>query len=166
MKGKLESVKGMGSYDNSEDSNNILTTLENISLNDPSVIIHKDYQLLAEQYLSMGKYYYDHCKAKEALECFDRSIDLNSYYAAAYTEKGNDLRFLGDNQEALNLLEKAIKLDNDYIITYYLKVRVLLTFNGQSQTVDCYNKAEQLFDDSKVNAEVCSHLSLSFLFSY
>ena len=52
-------------------------------------------------------------EAKEALECFDRAVELDPGNARAHSGKGDVLHALGREAEALECFDRAVELDPD-----------------------------------------------------
>ncbi len=54
---------------------------------------------------------------KEALECFNRALSINSQYPEAWYHKGNALSALGEPDEALECYDMALGIDPTHAMT-------------------------------------------------
>lgn len=75
-----------------------------------------------EMLLEMGKY-------QEALESFDKFLELDPNDVDVLFVKGYSLMLLGKNQEALKCYEKALELDPDFEAAKKAKSDLLLKIN-------------------------------------
>jgi len=51
---------------------------------------------------------------KKAIGCFEKAIQINPNYAAAYNNLGNALKELGEYQKAISCYEKAIEINPNH----------------------------------------------------
>ena len=70
----------------------------------------------------------------------------------AYREKAIALYDLGNYEEALQVLEKAIKLRNNFDEGYYYKGRCLEKLNRTPEAIDAYQMA-LMFDTAYIEAK-------------
>ncbi len=85
---------------------------------------------------NLGKY-------KEAIENYDKAIELNPKYADAYNNRGNAKLHSGKNEEAIEDYNKAIELDPQYD-TYYNRGNAKLHSGKNEEAIEDYNKAIEL----------------------
>jgi tetratricopeptide (TPR) repeat protein len=69
-----------------------------------------------ERGISLGK----SGEYKEAIECFDKAIELNPNYAMAYSDRGIVYEKLKKYERAIEDYNKAIALDPNYVKAYWL----------------------------------------------
>ena len=72
-----------------------------------------------EKYYEEGVNYHKERKYKEAVQAFDKVIELNPNYSIAYNGRGNARKNLGEYQEAIQDFNKAIELNPNYSMAYY-----------------------------------------------
>lgn len=65
-----------------------------------------------------GNAYYNEQKFAEAIVAYTRAIELNPYYADAYSNRGTAKDNLGQYKEAIADYDEAIRLQPDYAIAY------------------------------------------------
>ena len=97
-------------------------------------------------------------KLEEALEWYDKAIELDPKYAVAYKSKGNTLYKLHKYEEALEWYDKAIALNPGYADAYYGKghtLNLLQRYEEAIKSLDTaigLNPAESTHYNSKVYA--------------
>jgi tetratricopeptide (TPR) repeat protein len=84
----------------------------------------------------MGRY-------KEALQAFDKAIELQPNYAGAWAHKGETLQKMERYKEAEQVLQKALEIDPEYSyarerlgLTYYLEQKTCLSLATFVQMVE------------------------------
>jgi tetratricopeptide (TPR) repeat protein len=87
----------------------------------------------------------------EALDCYEKAIDLDPNFVYAWSGKGWALSNLGRNDEALDCYEKAIDLDPNFMYAWSGKGWALSNLDRNDEALDCYEKAIDL-DPNFVNA--------------
>jgi tetratricopeptide (TPR) repeat protein len=87
----------------------------------------------------------------EAIECYDKALELNSEFACAYNNKGLSLYYLGDNNEAIECYDKALEINPQNADAYYNKGLSLSTLKNYPEAIECYDKALEMQSDN-VNA--------------
>jgi tetratricopeptide (TPR) repeat protein len=80
-------------------------------------------------------------KNKEALECFDKAIEIEPDYAKAWNNKGVVLDDLGRHEEALECFDKAIEIEPDYAKAWNNKGAVLDDLGRHEEAIKCFEKA-------------------------
>jgi len=99
----------------------------------------------AEKYYLKGRdYFLEQDKQHEALEYFNKAINLNPNYAKAYVEKGEVLCISRKYIESLECIEQAIKLNENDVRAHYNKAIVLVKLNKIQNAKECFNLAEKL----------------------
>lgn len=91
--------------------------------------IGKDLEELNE----IGKTLIDEGKYEEAIECFDKALELDPTYIRAYNNKGCVFEALNKHEEAIECYDKAIELNPDDHETYNNKQFVLSKLNKKGE---------------------------------
>jgi tetratricopeptide (TPR) repeat protein len=82
---------------------------------------------------NLGKY-------NEALECFDRALDINPKYAKALLDKAIGLLIMERAKEALECSDKALEIDPEYNIAWCTKGMSLRRLNKLEESIACFDK--------------------------
>src|SRR5260370_12769552 len=92
-----------------------------------------------EQWLDEGNQLYDRAHYQEALQAYERAIQLDPNFAEAHDARGDALSSLERSQEALAAYEQAIQLDPNYAHAYEQSIRLdpscASTYNGEGNTL-------------------------------
>jgi tetratricopeptide (TPR) repeat protein len=83
-------------------------------------------------------------KYDEAIECYDKAIELNPNNADAYNNKGTVLSELRNYHQAIECYDKAIALSKNDDIIYYNKGNALCELNKYDEAIEYYDKAIEL----------------------
>jgi len=86
-------------------------------------------------------------KLQEAVQAYDKAIQLNPDYAEAYCNRGNTLKDLGRLDEALQNYDKVIQLKPDFAEAYCNLGAVLKELGRLSDAVKSLERAIQLKPD-------------------
>ena len=84
---------------------------------------------------------------QQAIDCYNKAIELDPEDADTYNNKGIALKSLGEYQQAIDCYDKAIKLKPDDLKAYYNKGDALRELGDHQQAIDCYDKAIELTPD-------------------
>ena len=76
----------------------------------------------------------------EAIECYDKALELNSQFACAYNNKGLSLYYHGDNNEAIECYDKALEINPQNADAYYNKGIILSTNEYNTKAIECCEK--------------------------
>jgi tetratricopeptide (TPR) repeat protein len=90
---------------------------------------------------------------QEALEAYDKAIELDPNYVQAYNNKGAALVGLGRYREALEAYDKAIELDPNNVQAYVNKGKVLINLKREDEKVlrifaDFLKKSTTIMEDA------------------
>jgi tetratricopeptide (TPR) repeat protein len=80
-------------------------------------------------------------KYDEAVQAYDKAIDINPQYAEAWAGKGAALYDQHKYDEAIQAFDKAIDIDPQYIIAWLLKGISLADQGKYNEAVQAYDKA-------------------------
>ena len=81
---------------------------------------------------------------EEALQCYNKAIELNPNYDAAWNNKGNTLENLGRREEALQCYNKAIELNHHHPDAWRNKGVALWKLGRREEARQCIKKAVEL----------------------
>ncbi|MCQ8893831.1 MAG: tetratricopeptide repeat protein [Methanolinea sp.] len=90
--------------------------------------------------------YYKQGRFLDAIECFDRVIEMDPTHVDAWREKGICLKELGRYEEALQCFDRALDLDGKVPATYYAKGETLEKLGKETGDYTLYEKAVTCFD--------------------
>ena len=69
--------------------------------------------------IDLGKY-------DEAIQCYDKAIEIDANYADAWNNKGNALDNLGKYDEAIQCYDSAIEIDANMLLHGITKVMLFI----------------------------------------
>ncbi len=98
----------------------------------------------AKQYYNKGNALATLDKYSEAIDCFDKAIELNPNHARAYSNKGNALYDLDNYSEAIDCFDKAIELNPNHAHAYSNKGNALYDLGKHSEAIDWFDQAIKL----------------------
>jgi tetratricopeptide (TPR) repeat protein len=81
---------------------------------------------------------------EEAINCFDRALQLDPLYAPAWNNKGNYLHDLGRDDDAVRCYERALELDPHNAGAWNNKGASLRSLSRNDEAIRCYDKALEL----------------------
>jgi tetratricopeptide (TPR) repeat protein len=80
-------------------------------------------------------------KHEEAIECFDKSLQLNPKELKPWFSKGVSLGVLGKNDEAITYFDKALEINPNYALAWSEKGLSLGVLGKNDEAISCYDKA-------------------------
>ena len=86
-------------------------------------------------------------KFQEAIESYNKAIQIKPDYAEAYSNRGIALKELGELEEAVESCNKAIQIKPDYAEAYYNRGIALKDLGQLEEAIESYNKAIQIKPD-------------------
>ena len=104
-----------------------------------------------EQWLDEGNQLYDRAHYQEALQAYERAIQLDPNFAEAHDARGDALSSLERSQEALAAYEQAIQLDPNYAHAYEGEGNVFYNLKLYYEALEAYEQAIR-FDPSSASA--------------
>ena len=87
----------------------------------------------------------------EAVECFDKALEIDFNLASAWMHKGNALDYLGRHKEALACYDKALEIDPNYLALLVWTNRGLCHHHmgKHEEAIACYDKALNIVNFEK-----------------
>ncbi|MEM2123825.1 MAG: tetratricopeptide repeat protein, partial [Methanolinea sp.] len=90
--------------------------------------------------------YYRQGRFLDAIECFDRVIEMDPSHVDAWREKGVCLKELGRYEEALQCFDRVLDLNDRTPATYYARGEALERLGRERGDFTLYEKAIECFD--------------------
>ena len=98
----------------------------------------------AESYFNSGNLYLRLEDNREAINDYDRAIELDPKYASAYNNRGIAYARLGDSRQAIKEFDKSIELSPRVPEAYYNRAIIYGRLGDEQQAIDNYKKAARL----------------------
>ena len=83
-------------------------------------------------------------RTEEALDCYDKALEIDLRNEAALTAKGSTLYNLGRYEEFLQCLDKALEKNQKYGDAWFCKGNNLDSLGRYDEAICCYDKALEL----------------------
>ena len=112
----------------------------------------------AEAWMNRGIALDELGKKNEALECYDKAININPDYANAWNNKGIVLLALGKKEKALECYKRAIEINPNYANAWNNKGFVLNDLGKKKEALKCYEKAT---DINPNNVDIWNNMGIS-----
>ena len=109
-----------------------------------SVATRAPRQITADDWYNKGIEFFIMKKCNEALQAFDKAIELSSQYINAWINKGFILNNLGKYEEAIAAFDTVISLNPKSIDAWYNKGFVLDSICKYDKAIEAYDKAIEL----------------------
>jgi len=90
-----------------------------------------------------GTEYLKQGKTTEAIECFDKAIEINPLFELPWANKGNILFKLGKYEDALECINKALELSPNWAEALKLKGMILINLKRNEEALECLEKAKE-----------------------
>ncbi|HXT83995.1 MAG TPA: tetratricopeptide repeat protein [Verrucomicrobiae bacterium] len=87
----------------------------------------------------------------EAIECYNKALEINPQNADAYNNKGLSLYYIGNNNEAIECYNKALEINPQNADAFFNKAQALSTLEKYSEAIEYYNKALEI-NSNDINA--------------
>ncbi len=81
---------------------------------------------------------------KEAIEYFNKLIEINPDDSVAFNNKGLALYYLQRYEDAIQCFDDAIESNSKYTLAYYNKSMALFRLEEYQKSIDCFNQAFKL----------------------
>ncbi len=94
-----------------------------------------------ESHFVKGLYYSATEKFQDAIAEYNKALDISFTFMEAYREKSIALYELGLYEKSLEVITKAVTLQNNYEEGYYYQGKVLEKLNRKNDAIECYRTA-------------------------
>ncbi|HKB43191.1 MAG TPA: tetratricopeptide repeat protein, partial [Chitinophagaceae bacterium] len=125
-------------------------------------VINK-YKIIPAAYYNRGLYLFNENQDKEALNNFNKSIELKPDYADAYNNRGSLFIKQGKTDEALIDLNKAISYNTNFIQSYFNRGFLLYQKKQYAEALMDYNKVIELKPDAEKLTIVYNLMGLLYM---
>lgn len=105
------------------------------------------YQTVDKAYNNRGVAFMNEKRDDEALNDFNKAIELKPYYAEAHFNRGNVYMNAKENDLALNDFNKAIELKPNYAKAFHNRGSLFMYQNKNEEALSDFNKAIELQPD-------------------
>jgi len=103
-----------------------------------------DPKLKIVEFLEQGNALYDLGKHEEAINAYNKAIELNPKLASAWYNKGVALTNQGKDDEAIVAYDKAIEIDPKHASAWYNKGNALYNIGKYEEAIIAYDKAIEI----------------------
>jgi tetratricopeptide (TPR) repeat protein len=117
----------------------------------------KDYNTDSENketHATRGNEYAMEGRYNEAIECYDKVIEIDPQFSSAWNDKGAVLLALGRNNESLSCLEKSIEIDPNYDLAWCNICEALVKLDEQEEARECLDNALNLATSPQTKANL------------
>jgi len=97
--------------------------------------------LLLKEYLLKGNGHYFRTEYSEAIECYDKALEIDSEHTDAWFMKGEALRALSQFEQAIECYDKALEIDSEHTDAWFMKGDALRALSQFEQAIECYDRA-------------------------
>jgi tetratricopeptide (TPR) repeat protein len=81
---------------------------------------------------------------EQALECFNKSLELDPQFEDAWLGKSVALYNLRRYRDALQAVDRALDLNPDYAMAWYMKGEILSSLGKPDEADYCYARAQEI----------------------
>lgn len=106
-----------------------------------NIMVQEYPEFAKEAWFVKGLYLSATGKSREAIEHFNKSLNISFTFMEAYREKAIALYNLGMYEKALDVINKAVTLQNNYEEGYFYKGKILEKLNRPSDAAEAYRFA-------------------------
>jgi tetratricopeptide (TPR) repeat protein len=119
----------------------------------------------ADEWYNKGIALDDQGRSQEALEAYDKVLEIDPQFKRSWNNKGYALTNLGRYQEAIEALDKALEIDPQYELAWNNKGRALDKLGRSQEALEAYDKALEI-DPQSIEARYNKGLALDKLGRY
>ncbi|MGE5634650.1 MAG: tetratricopeptide repeat protein, partial [Deltaproteobacteria bacterium] len=101
-------------------------------------------ELLLKEHILKGNEYYYKKEYNNAIQCYDKALEIDANYADAWYNKGSSLGNLLKHNEAIQCFDKAIEIDPNNAYAWSYKGVTLYKLGKRDESIQCYDKALEI----------------------
>tara|TARA_B100000809_G_scaffold254209_1_gene291138 strand:- start:254 stop:721 length:468 start_codon:yes stop_codon:yes gene_type:complete len=101
----------------------------------------------ANYYYNLGNTYRQQDRLEEAIEAYNKAIEIKPDYHLAYHNLGNTYRRQGKYDQAIEAYNKAIEIKPDYHLAYYNLGNAYDEQDKYEEAIEAYNKAIEIMSN-------------------
>jgi tetratricopeptide (TPR) repeat protein len=102
-------------------------------------------QSAAMEWYRQGLHFNSHDNQfEQALECFNKSLELDPQFEDAWLGKSVALYNLKRYQDALQSIDRALELDPEYAMAWSMKGEILSSLGNHDEAHCCYARAREI----------------------
>ncbi|AEF95692.1 tetratricopeptide repeat protein [Methanotorris igneus] len=109
-----------------------------------SMCLNFGYDPKAVEWYNKGWDLQDSGKYLEAIECYDKALEIEPDFVEAWNNKGLALYELGRYSEAIKCYDKALEIDPNFAVAWYNKGLALKAIGKYQEARKCFEKAYEL----------------------
>jgi tetratricopeptide (TPR) repeat protein len=102
---------------------------------------------------------YKQGRYEEAIQCFNKTLEINPQYTDAWINKGASLSNLGRYEEALQCFNKALEINPQHVLAWNDKASLLINLNRYHEALECCNK---ILEINPKDADAWNNKGISF----
>lgn len=104
----------------------------------------------ADDWANEGEGLYNQGKYEEAIQAFDKAIEIEPQFAAAWNNKGVTLNRLGRYEEALQVYDKALEFDPQFTKARNNKCLTLEKLGRKAEAQVCFTETKESQKDNTI----------------
>ena len=101
-------------------------------------------ELLLKEHILKGNEYYYKKEYNNAIQCYDKALEIDANYADAWYNKGAVLGDLLKHNEAIQCFDKAIEIDPNNAYAWSNKGLALSNLRKYDDAIQCFDKALEI----------------------
>ena len=83
-------------------------------------------------------------KHNEAIQCFDKALEIDVNFSNSWLNKGFSLYHVGKHSDAIQCYDKALEIDANDVDAWYNKGNALYASGKYTEAIQCYDKALEI----------------------
>jgi tetratricopeptide (TPR) repeat protein len=101
----------------------------------------------AKDWFSKGLEFQESGKLEEAIECYDKALEINPLYEGAWGNKGTCLDSMGRYSNALKCYDKVLEINPKSHLGWYAKGNTLHKLDRHEEAIKCYDESIKINPD-------------------
>ena len=98
----------------------------------------------ADEWNTKGLDFFNQGKNEEAIECYDKALDIEPEHVNTWHNKGVLLKKLRKNTEAIECYDKVLEINPEALNTWYNMGIILKEMGKNEEAMKCYDKALEI----------------------